>query len=329
MTETKQKHKVVNTWNTWDGKIGVSFYDGDERKIVEIVPRWYFTVANTDIEKTKSIIESSSYLVEYEVDANFLDYTKILCKREQGSKIALELEESGILTYEADLMPDKRWFIDKEIEISDRYEKLYFDIETDDSNEKIVIGKERILSFGAIDNHGKKYFIILKENTDEEEKKMLIKILNLVNQFDMVIGWNSSEFDIPYLRERMVKYDLHKTQGYKWKQLARYDLLKRFRHIFRFDNHLKKFNLDFISNYFLGKGKVDHSGNKIIDLYNNDKSKLKEYNLEDCILVKELDDKLGVSDMMIRQCQWCGVPAGQFGLYSIICLLYTSPSPRD
>lgn len=315
---TKQKHKVVNTWNTYDGKMGVSYYENGERKTVELSPEWYFAIRGRDVEKAKEIIKTTPHIVQFNIDAEFPDYIKISCKRETGSILAVLLENSGITTYEGDLMPDKRWFIDKKIEISDRYDKLYFDIETDDTNEKIVVGQERILSFGAIDNYGKKYFIILKENTDEAEKEMMIRILKLINKFDMVIGWNSSEFDIPYLRERMVKYGLHKTNLYKWKQLARYDLLKRFRHIFRFDNHLKKFNLDFIGNYFLGKGKLDHSGEKIIDLYNNDKDKLRDYNLEDCILVKELDEKLGVSDMMIRQCQWCGVPACQFGLYSII-----------
>jgi len=318
MTETKQKTKVVNTWNTYNGNIGISYYQDGVRKTIEKVPVWYFAVETKDVEKINKIFNSGIHLFHMIEDLKFPGYTKIYCKRETGGIMAELLENEGILTYEGDLMPDKRWFIDAGVEISDRYDKLYFDIETDDTLEKIEIGRDRILSFGAIDNNGKKFFIILKENTDEEEKKMLIKILKLVNMYDMVIGWNSSGFDIPYLRERMVKYDLHKTKDYRWKELARYDLLKRFRHIFRFDNHLKKFNLDFIGNYFLGKGKINHAGDKIIDLYNNNKTKLKEYNLEDCILVKELDEKLGVSDMMIRQCQWCGVPASQFGLYSII-----------
>lgn len=317
MTQAK-KHKILNTWNTWDGKIGVSYLHDGERKMIEISVDWYFVILKKDETLAKEILSTTEHIAHFKDENIESPYIKIYCKREAGGSIAKKFEESGITTFEADLMPDKRWFIDRSIEVAGEYKKLYFDIETDDTQEKIVIGQERILSFGAIDNDGKKYFIILKEMTDEAEKEMLGKILRLINKFDMVIGWNSSDFDIPYLRLRMVKYGLHKTKDYRWKQLARYDLLKRFRHIFRFDNHLKKFNLDFISNYFLGKGKVDHKGEKIIDLYNNDKEKLKKYNLEDCILVKELDEKLGVSDMMIRQCQWCGVPAGQFGLYSII-----------
>ncbi len=309
------KLKVVNVWNTFDGKIGVSYYEGEERKTTEIRPDLYFAINLKDNEKAQKILINTSYEVKYEIVP---DFVKIHCHLKQRNDIVLLLEDSEIETFEGDLMPDRRWYIDKQIEVSNKYRKLYFDIETDDSKEKIEIGKERVLSFAAIDDEGKKYFIPLKYLTDEAELDMMKKILRLINKFDIVLGWNSSEFDIPYLRERMVKYGLHKTKDYRWKELARFDLLKRFRHILRFDIYLKKFNLNFVANYFLGKGKLDHSGERIIDLYNNNKEKLKEYNIEDCILVKELDEKLGVSDMMIRQCQWCGVPASQFGLYSII-----------
>lgn len=312
------KHKVVNTWNTFDGKIGVSYYEGGERKSTEILPDLYFAIHKSDEKLTKKILLDSEFVAEIKEDSKFPDYLKLHCNLKHRNGIVLMLEDAGIKTFEGDLMPDRRWYIDKEIEVSDTYKKLYFDIETDDSKEKIEIGKERVLSFAGIDNDNKKHFIMLEEFTDDAEKKMMVKILKLINRYDMVLGWNSSEFDIPYLRERMVKYGLHKTKDYRWKELARFDLLKRFRHILRFDIYLKKFNLDFVANYFLGKGKIDHSGEKIIDLYNNNKEKLKEYNIEDCILVKGLDEKLNVSDMMIRQCQWCGVPASQFGLYSII-----------
>lgn len=333
--DMKRKAKVVNTWNTYDGKFGVSYYLEGERKVAIKECDWYFAIETKHEPDVSVIKDKYNWIAHFKKDEKFPDYAKVYCKREIGQAIAVELDKLGIITYEADLMQDKRWFIDQNVEISDRYDKLYFDIETDDTNELIVIGGDRILSFAAVDFTGKKFFYSLEDMTDESEIKLLKKIINLFGNYDIILGWYSKGFDIPYIRTRV--YKLHKAPKYdddgkmiepgnrlknlyfdKVKIIAHYDLLDRFRHIFRFDNHLKKFNLDFIGNYFLGKGKVDHTGDKIIDLYRNNKPKLKEYNLEDCILVKELDEKLGVSDMMIRQCQWCGVPASQFGLYSII-----------
>jgi len=319
----KQKMSVVNTWTRFDD-VYVSYYDSNgERQSTKVKTKWYFVIHNNTLEQASELLKTSRYVYELETGE---EYTKIYCQNSETYKktdLVVLLEKNGIVTFEGDLATDKRWFIDKQVEISDRYEKLYFDIETDDSLEKIEIGRDRILSFAAIDGHGKKFFIILEEHTDEAEAKMLAKVLKLMGKYDIILGWNSSLFDIPYIRERAFKLNTQENELRKLyydnvRTVANYDLLKRFRHIFRFDSHIKKFNLNFVSNYFIGKGKVDHTGDKIIDLWNNKKDLLKEYNIEDAILVKELDEKLGVSDMMIRQCQWCGVPASQFGLYAII-----------
>lgn len=331
----KQKTKVVNTWNRYDGTIGVSYYEDGQRKTATEVCDWYFAIEDKYEDQVQKALDRKGIRGYFRKDKKFPGYSEVHCQREPSKDVILELNSLQIQTYEADLMQDKRWFIDMGIEVSDRYDKIYFDIETDDTLEKIEIGRDRILSFAAIDYTGKKFFYSLKELTDECEVALLKKIINTLGEYDIMIGWFSKGFDIPYIRSRV--YKLHIPPTYddnnkmtdpgnrlknlyfnKVKVIAHYDLLVRFRHIFRFDNQIKKFNLDFISRYFLDRGKVDHSGNKIIDLYKNNKQKLKEYNIEDCVLVKDLDEKLGVSDMMIRQCQWCGVPASQFGLYSII-----------
>lgn len=321
VTSTIQKNKVLHTSNLFD-KIFVKYETPEgEIKNLEQGVDWYFAVKKVDEEKARTELGKTLASVTWEDDPKFPEYVKIHCQthRDKQDKydIVKYLEAQGVETYEGDLMNDRRWYIDKKVEISDHYRRLYFDIETDDSKEKIEIGKERIVSWAAIDEKGKKFFGKLEEFTDEAETKLLIDFLKLIRKYDLLLGWNSSEFDIPYLKARMRLYDLHKTRYYCWKNLAHFDLLKRFRHIFRFDSHLRSFSLDFISNHFLGRGKIEHK-ESIIDLWKNNPEKLEAYNIEDSVLVKELDDKLGVSNMMIRQSQWCGVPVGQFGLYSII-----------
>lgn len=314
---TRKKNLVLHTWTDFNGLVWVRYETpSGEIKTDSRSVNWYFLVQDVDWGKAQEIILSTGISTSPTiVDGG---YIKVFCNDERRYDLVLMLEESKIPTYEGDLMNDRRWYIDSQVEISDSYKKLYFDIETDDSIPQIEIGRDTILSFAAVDSNGKTYFETIKEKTPEEEKKLLRKFLKVIKNYDIIMGWNSGEFDIPYLKTRMRKYDLHKTKEYCWKEIAHFDLLKRFRHIFRFDNQMKSFSLQNVSTHFLKKGKVVHDGKKIHEVWESDKDLLEEYNIEDCNLVRELDEKLGVSGMMIRQSQWCGVPAGQFGLYSII-----------
>lgn len=306
--------RILHTWNTF-GKVGVRYED---RTVETIDLKWYFAIESKDRAKAREVLRGTSGLT-VEEDPKFPGFLKIFCpfKQDERSAIVLRLEEAGISTYEGDLLNDRRWYIDSEVDIGSAYKKLWFDIETDDTLPRIEIGRDRILSFAGIDQDGKVHFVELEEFTDEAEEKMLKKILKIIGKYDLILGWNSAGFDVPYLKERMRRYQIHQTDAYIWKEVGHFDLLKRFRHIFRFDNHIKSFSLENISQHFLQKGKVDRT-EKTIELWRTNKAKLKEYNIQDSVLVKELDEELGVSEMMVRQSSWCGVPVGQFGLYSII-----------
>lgn len=315
----KKKNRVIST-SSGDNKVFVKYYNlVGEKTTTEIPYEWYFVIQKKDENQAYNIIEKTGFKFSFENHPTVPGYTKVYCQKDLRDETVLLLENNGIQTFEGDLSLDRRWYIDKEIKVETELSKLYFDIETDDTLEKIQVGRDRIISFSAIDESGKKYFECLKDLTDESEIELLKKFLKLIKKYDIAIGWNSSQFDFPYIRERIYRYGLNASKLYResWYIIAKYDLLKRFRHIFRFDSYIRSFSLEFISNHFLGHGKIKHS-EKIIELYHNDRELLKRYNIEDSILVKELDEKLGVSDMMIRQSSWCGVPPKQFGLYSII-----------
>lgn len=323
-TAEKKKNQVVHTWNR-DNSIFVRYDTPDgKRQTKEFEIDWFFAILRVDEEKATTLLNEIGYRYRMTHDPQFPDYTKIhLNNPPRGSdlpdkySVVLFLDENKIQTFEGDLPNDKRWYVDKQIEVAGDYRKLYFDIETDDSIRKIEIGRDRILSWAAVDDKGKVYFEVLADMTDAAEKELLLKFLKLIKRYDILLGWNSKGFDVPYLKARMKKFGLDRTKDYVWKQVANFDLLKRFRHIFRFDSSLRSFSLEFISRHFLGKGKIPHTEG-IKELWDNNRELLKEYNIEDSLLVKELDEKLGVSNMMILQSQWCGVPPSQFGLYAII-----------
>lgn len=327
MNANQTKNLVVKTANRHD-KVAVTFESpGGTRGYTEIPIKWYFAVHKKDEERTRELLAKTKYSYSIEYDDKFPNFFKIFCKDiykgpviQSRSEIVMHLEDAGVETYEGDLLNDRRWYIDKDIEIAGNFRKLYFDIETDDSKGGIVLGRDRILSFAAIDSDGKKYFAMLEEMTDDAEKTLMKKFLKMIEGYDIILGWNSKGFDVPYLKSRMRKVGLkYEKEIYKaWYDVAHYDLLARMRHAYRFDSQLKKFDLNYISNHFLGHGKIEHKGQRIIDLYHKDPKLLRKYNIEDTILVKEIDEKLGVSDMMIKQSSWCGVPPAHFGLYSII-----------
>lgn len=315
---SKQKNKVLHTCNNFNN-ILVKYEDPDGNiAIKELWVDWYFAINEKDLAEARKLQESTNLDIHFIIDSQFPAFVQVHYDRRSKNQpdrdqVVLKFEEKGIETFEGDLMPDRRWYIDREVEVASKYRKLYFDIETDDTNTKIRIGKDRILSYAAIDSDGNKFFYSIEKNTNEAEIQLLQNFASLIENYDLLLGWNSSEFDIPYIKERMAKYEIKAN----WKMIGKFDLLKRFRHIFRFDSHIRTFSLDYIAHHFLDKGKVPHS-EKIIDLWKYNKEKLRLYNEEDSLLVKELDEKLGVSAMMIKQSQWCGVPATKFGLYTII-----------
>ena len=328
-TYTQKQNKIINTWNAGNDIVAHYEDSGKRRRTVRIPFNWYFAIEEKDAPKAKEIL--TQFDCKYKKSPHFPGYVKIYLQNDWNSgrkkfDAVTLLEDEGIPTYEGDLMSDRKWYIDKEIEISNNYTKLYYDIETDDTIGKIQIGRDRIVSIAAVDDKGKEYFFKLEEFTDKAEKELLVKFLDLIGKYDILLGWNISGFDRPYIKIRMKRHGLYENKKYQytWKKVAHFDLLKRFRHIFRFDSTIKSFSLDNISKHFLEKkgGKVERD-EKIIDLYKNNQAKLEEYNLEDCRLVQKLDNKLRVSEMMIRQSSWCGVPVSQFGIYCYIrCFIY-------
>lgn len=308
--------KLISSWSDLNYIHAVCEVDGKRVK-KRILNDWYFAVKELDYKAAKEIALKNKYIIRAVKDKKFPGFIKIHCQQSERYELVDTIEKEGIRTYEGDLSLHKRWYVDEQFEISKDYTKLYYDIETDDSIRKIEVGRDRIVSFAAIDHLGNRYFTYLKEFTDEGEAEMIAKIIKLFERYDILIGWNSGNFDLPYLKMRAEKFGLRKQWYATKKKRANFDLLKRFRHAYRFDSGIKSFALEYVSQHFLGKGKIKHD-ETIIELYKTNLEKLKAYNIEDCVLVKELDEKLKVTDMMINQAAWCHVPVKDFGLYSIL-----------
>jgi len=139
-------------------------------------------------------------------------------------------------------------------------------------------------------------------------------------QFDIITGWNVDSFDITYLCNRIDRLfgeGEHKklspwnmsdvreytSQGYQ-KNMAYtlygvniVDYLDLYRkHTFV---NQESYRLDHISNVELGTGKLDYSEyGSLHTLYRQDYAKFLEYNLKDAVLVEQLEEKLGLIELV-------------------------------
>ena len=156
----------------------------------------------------------------------------------------------------------------------------------------------------------------------KNEAALLIEFIKYWRKesFAIITGWNVNSFDITYLCNRIDKIlgeDEHKklspwnqsdvrefvAQGYQKNMVYNLyginvlDYLELYRkHTFV---NQESYRLDHIANVELGKGKLDYSeyGN-LHTLYRQDYAKFLEYNVQDAVLVEQLEEKLGLIELV-------------------------------
>jgi DNA polymerase elongation subunit (family B) len=151
----------------------------------------------------------------------------------------------------------------------------------------------------------------------DHESDMLETFLNLIEDADVLSGWNSEGFDIPYIVNRVTKVlskedtrrfclwdQLPKKREYEkyGKEAVTYDLVGRV-HLDSLELYRKytyeerhSYRLDAIGEMEIGETKTVYEGT-LDQLYNNDFKKFIEYNRQDCALLDKLDKKLKFIDL--------------------------------
>ena len=151
----------------------------------------------------------------------------------------------------------------------------------------------------------------------ETEYEMLDTFLNLIQDADVLSGWNSEGFDMPYTVNRIIKvlskedtrrlclFDQYpKKREYEkyGKQAVTYDLVGRV-HLDSLELYRKytyeerhTYRLDAIGEMEVGESKTHYEGT-LDQLYNNDFKKFIEYNRQDTALLNKLDKKLKFIDL--------------------------------
>jgi len=151
----------------------------------------------------------------------------------------------------------------------------------------------------------------------DNEAEMLESFLDLIEDADVLSGWNSEGYDIPYTVNRVTKV-LSKEDTRRfclWDQFPKkreyekfgrsavtYDLVGRV-HLDSLELYRKytyeerhSYRLDAIGEMEIGERKTVYEGT-LDQLYNNDFAKFIEYNRQDCALLDKLDKKLKFIDL--------------------------------
>jgi DNA polymerase elongation subunit (family B) len=149
------------------------------------------------------------------------------------------------------------------------------------------------------------------------EAEMLDAFLDLIQDADILTGWNSEGYDIPYTVNRVTKVlskedtrrfclfdQFPKRREYEkfGRQSVTYDFIGRV-HLDSLELYRKytyeerhSYRLDAIAEYELGERKTQYEGT-LDQLYNNDFKTFIEYNRQDTSLLDRLDKKLKFLDL--------------------------------
>jgi DNA polymerase elongation subunit (family B) len=146
---------------------------------------------------------------------------------------------------------------------------------------------------------------------------MLNTFLDLIDDADILSGWNSEGFDIPYTTMRIIKV-LSKDDTRRlclWGQMPKqrtferfgaeqltFDLIGRvhldYMQLYRKYTYEERhsYSLDAIAEYELGERKLQYEGT-LDQLYNKDFEKFIDYNRQDTMILAKLDQKLRFLDL--------------------------------
>lgn len=220
-------------------------------------------------------------------------------------------------------------YIDK-IQHSKMIRYLLFDIENDFCND-IINTQKPVTSIAYYDNlHDNRICLVFNDNGQKvlindkyeilefsNEKEMIEYFFQILQDFDVMCGWYSNGFDIPYLINRAEKLniDLNKyflgfkrsdTDNNRFFQntIIFYDALEFYKRN-TYYNKPPSFALDVVAKFLFGDeyGKIEHEGVDV--LWRNDINKLVEYNLRDVKLLKMIVDSNSIINYPLQLQQIC------------------------
>ena len=155
----------------------------------------------------------------------------------------------------------------------------------------------------------------------KDEKQLLFEFMNfwMKNYPDIITGWNTKFFDLPYLMNRIILIAGDKVANKisPWGLFQRETILARGRPKTVYDikgitnldyldlyqwfipTRQESYKLDFIGELELGRGKDEMPYDTFKEWYTKDFQSFIDYNIQDVEIVDALEDKLGLIDLSL------------------------------
>jgi DNA polymerase elongation subunit (family B) len=151
----------------------------------------------------------------------------------------------------------------------------------------------------------------------DSEKQLLETFLDLIEDVDILSGWNSEGYDIPYIHNRIIqvlgkdetrrlclwgKFPRKREYEAYGRETITYDLVGRvhldYLQLYRKNTYheMHSYRLDFVGEYEVGEKKTQYDGT-LDQLYNSDFKKFIEYNKQDVMLLVKIDKKKKFIDL--------------------------------
>jgi DNA polymerase elongation subunit (family B) len=253
--------------------------------------------------------------------------------------------------YEIDIPKETRVLTDLYLDddsLSKNVTVLYFDIETTQEhgfpNPKNPLNE--ITAITLYDSESCIYNVLVldrdgvksetsKENVNtfffKNEVSLLHRFVELYEKISpkIITGWNSNNFDVPYLYNRVSKIcgvgvanrlsPIKKVRYSKYKDalviagvscLDYLQVYKKFTY-----SELPNYRLDTVGREEVGMGKIEYSGS-LDELFNNDIDKFIEYNIRDVEIIVALDKKKKLIEIVRGICHVGHVPYEDYNLTS-------------
>tara|TARA_Y100000034_G_scaffold46370_1_gene57084 strand:+ start:249 stop:2741 length:2493 start_codon:yes stop_codon:yes gene_type:complete len=178
---------------------------------------------------------------------------------------------------------------------------------------------KKIITWGLYDYHTDREDVDYIHSIDEREMLEQFVGFMVSVQPDVITGWNTTFFDIPYLANRITRlfgdkmrnnmspWDMvteEKTSVFGREQykfniwgVANLDYLDLYRR-FTFRGH-ESYKLDYIAGNELGTAKHNNPYETFRDWYTNDYQSFVDYNIQDVEIVDQLEDKLKMIELAL------------------------------
>ena len=304
----------------------IEYYIPDKTKKSNITDIWGNPVEKKTSKSVRDMREFSDSSGIDTCETSISEDIKFLQKRYVNENLEVDMDDFQIAT------------LDIELEIDDNPPP--FDQMTREANYKIncisihYSKTDELFTFGIRAYTGNNP-LVKNYHYCEDEKLMLERFIKHFRKqkVDIITGWNSNSFDIPYIVNRCsrlkIETSLSPLNSYVEKKdkqtkkisyivagisiLDGQDLYKNF--VFK---KRVSYSLQAIGKLEVNEGKLDYDG-QINDLWDRDWNGYVEYNVQDVLLTKKIQDKMKHIELTINFCYQALIPFDR--IFSSISLI--------